>query len=135
MTRPALGGNVTADIECRSKIKMATVRGANAKSSDVIVSVGLGATHRLNDIKEIVKDKGYELCATRLAVDNGFMPYESQVGLTGRVVCPKVYIALGLSGAVQHTSAIENAGVIIAVNKDKNARIFDYADYGVICEI
>lgn len=135
MTRPALGGNITADIECRSQIKMATVRTANDKSNDVIVSVGLGATHKLQEIKEKVQEKGYELCATRLAVDNGFMPYESQVGLTGRVVAPKVYIAVGLSGAVQHTSAIENAGVIIAINKDKNARIFDYADYGVIYEI
>jgi electron transfer flavoprotein alpha subunit len=63
------------------------------------------------------------------------MPYSAQVGLTGKRVSPKVYLALGVSGAVQHTCAISGAKFIIAVNKDKDARIFDYADYGVIADI
>ena len=59
------------------------------------------------------------------------MPYGAQIGLTGRNAAPSVYIAVGISGAVRHTCAIENAGVIIAWNPDKNARIFEYADYGI----
>ena len=60
------------------------------------------------------------------------MPYSAQVGLTGKTVAPKIYIAVGISGAVHHTCAIENAGTVIAINPDKSARIFDYADYGII---
>ena len=63
------------------------------------------------------------------------LPYEKQVGLTGRTVSPKVYVAFGISGAVQHTCAIAGAGTVIAVNTDKNARIFDYADFGVVADI
>ncbi len=135
MTRPALGSSITADIECVSQIKMATVRTANKKSADVMVAVGLGATHKLEEIKRLASEKGFDLVGTRLAVDNGFMPYSTQVGLTGKMVAPKVYIAVGVSGAVQHTCAIEGAKVIIAINSDKNARIFDYADYGVVMDI
>jgi electron transfer flavoprotein alpha subunit len=65
----------------------------------------------------------------------GKMPYTAQVGLTGKRISPKVYVAMGISGAVQHTCAISGAGTVIAINKDKNARIFDYADYGVITEV
>ena len=67
--------------------------------------------------------------------DSGILPYEKQVGLTGRTVSPKVYVAFGISGAVQHTCAIAGAGTVIAVNTDKNARIFDYADFGVVADI
>ena len=63
------------------------------------------------------------------------MDYSAQVGLTGKIVRPKVYVAFGISGAVQHTVGMENAGTVIAVNCDKNAKIFDYADYGVIEDI
>jgi electron transfer flavoprotein alpha subunit len=67
--------------------------------------------------------------------DSGKLPYEKQVGLTGRTVSPKVYVAFGISGAVQHTCAIAGAGTVIAVNNDKQARIFDYADYGIIDDV
>ena len=69
---------------------------------------------------------------SRIAVDKGFIPYESQVGLTGKRVNPNIYLAFGISGAVQHTCGIEQANTIIAVNTDPNARIFEYADYGII---
>ena len=58
-----------------------------------------------------------------------------QVGLTGKMVCPKIYIAIGISGAVRHTVGIENADTVIAINPDKDARIFEYADYGIVCEL
>ncbi len=65
----------------------------------------------------------------------GKAPYEEQVGLTGKTVAPKIYIAVGVSGAVHHTCAIEGTDTIIAINPDKDARIFDYADYGILANI
>jgi hypothetical protein len=86
-------------------------------------------------VDELAKKHNAEICCSRTVVDMNAMPYECQVGLTGRTIAPKVYVAFGISGAVQHTCAIEGATKIIAVNHDKNARIFDYADYGIIKEI
>ncbi len=135
MTRPALGGNVTADIICQSPIAFATVRTVKKESSEVIFSVGKGAIDKIDEIKDLAKEYDAEVCCSRVVADSGKMPYEQQVGLTGRTVCPKVYVAFGISGAVQHTSAIAGAGTVIAVNKNKNERIFDYADYGIIAEV
>ena len=135
MTRPALGGNVTADIIETSEMAFATVRTAKADGADVIFSVGKGAIDQIDKIKELAKSFNAEVCCSRIVADSGKLPYEKQVGLTGRVVSPKVYVAFGISGAVQHTCAISGAGTVIAVNNDKNARIFDYADYGVITEV
>ena len=109
---------------------MATVRTV-VQSGDVMVGVGKG----VDDVEKasvFAKKLGAELCASRAAVDAGTMPYEAQVGLTGRIVSPKIYIAVGISGAVQHTCGIENARTVIAVNPDKDARIFDFADYGIV---
>ncbi len=135
MTRPALGGNVTADIVCTSDTTFATVRTVKSESTEVIFSVGKGAIEQIDKIKELAKKYDAELCCSRIVADSGKLPYEKQVGLTGRTVSPKVYVAFGISGAVQHTCAISGAGTVIAVNSDKNARIFDYADYGVITEV
>jgi electron transfer flavoprotein alpha subunit len=135
MTRPALGGNVTADIVCESELAFATVRTVKKDGADVIFSVGKGATPYIDKIKELAEKYGAEVCASRIVVDSGKMPYETQVGLTGKTVSPKVYVAFGISGAVQHTCAISGAGTVIAVNVDKNERIFDYADYGIVEDI
>lgn len=135
MTRPALGGNVTADIVCESETAFATVRTAKQGGADVIFSVGKGAVEEIEKIKTLAEIYGAEICCSRIVADSGKLPYEKQVGLTGRTVSPKVYVAFGISGAVQHTCAISGAGTVIAVNSDKNARIFDYADYGIITEV
>lgn len=135
MTRPALGGNVTADIVCQSPIAFATVRTVKKESAEVIFSIGRGAIDKIDKINELAKKYGAEVCCSRIVADSGKMPYEKQVGLTGRTVCPKVYVAFGISGAVQHTCAIAGAGTVIAVNKNKNERIFDYSDYGIIAEV
>ena len=135
MTRPALGGNVTADIVCESDMAFATVRTAKADGAEVIFSVGKGAIDQIDKIKELAEKYNAEVCCSRIVADSGKLPYEKQVGLTGRTVCPKVYVAFGISGAVQHTCAIAGAGTVIAVNIDKGARIFDYADYGIIDDI
>ena len=135
MTRPALGGNVTADIVCESQMAFATVRTAKKDGADVIFSVGKGAVEYIDKIKAFAKKYNAEVCCSRVVADSGTLPYEKQVGLTGRTVCPKVYVAFGISGAVQHTCAISGAGAVIAVNVDKNARIFDYADLGIVDDI
>ena len=134
MTRPALGGNITADIVCESDTAFATVRTVKSEAADVIFSVGKGAIDQIEKIKEIAKKYNAEVCCSRIVADSGKLPYEKQVGLTGRTVSPKVYVALGISGAVQHTCAIAGANTVIAVNTNKQERIFDYADYGIITE-
>lgn len=135
MIRPAAGGSVTAEIECRAPVTMATVRTACGSNDDVIFAVGRGAEHALPQIRAYAEKYGARLMCSRAAVDDGVMPYECQVGLTGVSVAPKVYVAIGISGAVQHMCAAERAGTVIAVNKDKNARIFDFADYGMVTEV
>ena len=134
MTRPAQGGNVTADIISNSDITFATVRTIK-KSSDVVFSIGKGAIENIEQIKCFAKEYGAEICCSRIVADCGTVPYSAQVGLTGKRVSPLVYVAFGISGAVQHTCAIEGAQTVIAINKDKNSRIFDYADYGIVGEV
>ncbi len=130
MYRPARGGDVTAKIKCLTFPQMATVR-TESNSADVIVSGGRGVKDSYDKLKEFADTIGAELAASRGLVDTGLSPYEHQIGLTGKMVSPKIYIAVGISGAVQHTCAIENADIVIAINPDKDARIFDYADYGI----
>ncbi len=133
MYRPARSGNVIAKIKCLTKPQMATVR-CDSASSDIIVSGGRGAISSYEELSKFAEDIGAELCASRGLVDSGKAPYEHQIGLTGRQVAPKIYIAVGISGAVHHTCAIEGAKAVIAINPDKDARIFEYADYGIISE-
>ncbi len=131
MYRPARGGNVYAKIKSLTVPQMATVR-TKAESSDIIVSAGKGVMDDIEKVKSFAEKIGAELGASRALVDAGKLPYELQVGLTGKTVSPKIYIAIGISGAVHHTCAIEGADTVIAINPDKDARIFEYADYGII---
>lgn len=133
MYRPAQGGNIVAKIKCVTKPQMATVR-TKTKSSDIIVSVGKGAYKSLDKAKELALRLGAELGASRGLVDMNGASYDMQIGLTGKTVSPKVYIAIGISGAIHHTCAIEGADTVIAINPDKDARIFEYADYGILEE-
>ena len=135
MTRPAFGGNITADILSTGNVAFATVRTAKKGGSNLIFTVGKGGVPYIEKIKSLAEKYGAEVCASRIVVDSGKMPYETQVGLTGKTVSPAVYVAFGVSGAVQHTCAISGAGTVIAVNIDKDARIFDYADYGIVEDI
>ncbi len=133
MTRPACGGNVIADIVATSDVAMATVKTAQ-KSADVVFSVGRGGVGSLDKIKALAEKFQAEICCSRVVADSGALPYEAQVGLTGRIVNPKVYVAIGISGAVQHTCGMEGSGTVIAVNRSKEERIFEYADYAIVAD-
>ena len=134
MYRPAQGGNITAKIKCLTKPQMATVR-TKSKSSDIIVSGGKGIAETIEKLEELARKLNAEIGASRGLVDMNKASYDKQIGLTGKTVSPKIYIAVGISGAIHHTCAIEGSGTIIAINPDKDARIFEYADYGIIDRI
>ncbi len=134
MYRPALSGSIIAKIESLTKPAMATVRTTQG-CGDIVVAVGFGAKNSLEKLKSLAEDLGADMATTRKAVDNNIMPYSLQVGLTGKTVSPPVYIAIGISGAVHHIVGMQAAGTVIAINPDKNAPIFDYADYGIVANI
>ena len=94
--------------------------------------LGVGSKEGFEKLAELAKKLGGAVAASRAAVDAGFAPYRCQVGVTGAAVCPDVYIAVGISGAVQHLSGMSGAGKVIAINTDPKAPIFDYADYGIV---
>ena len=133
MYRPAMSGSVIAQIESLTVPAMATVR-TKQKSSDIVVAAGFGAKNCLKEVERFAKEIGADMAASRKAVDNDLLPYALQVGLTGKTVSPAVYIAIGISGAVHHIAGMGKSGTVIAVNPDKNAQIFDYADYGIISD-
>jgi electron transfer flavoprotein alpha subunit len=105
--------------------------------ADVLVSVGRGIGDKENvDVGQSLADAlGATLSCSRPVVDSHWLPKEHQVGISGKTVKPKVYIALGISGAFQHVTAMKNSGVIIAVNKDPKAPIFRVAQYGIVGDL
>ena len=135
MYRPTFGGSLMAKIECVTLPQMATVRTTENTHEEIIVAGGKGAKDDFNMLKEFAQKIGGTIGASRGLVDLGIATYDMQIGLTGKSVKPKIYIACGISGSIQHTCAIEQSQTIIAINKDKNARIFEYADYGLVAEI
>lgn len=129
--RPAQGGNITAKIKCITKPQMATVR-TKTESSDIIISGGKGVADKMDKITELADMLNAQTGASRGLVDMNKASYDKQIGLTGKTVSPKIYIAIGISGAIHHTCAIEGSSTVIAINPDKDARIFEYADYGIL---
>ena len=132
MYRPALSGSIIAKIKSLTRPAMATVRTDSGNSRDIIVAAGFGVKDKMDEVSSFAEDLGAELCATRRLVDNGYAPYDAQVGLTGKTVSPPVYIAIGVSGAVHHIAGMQRSGTVIAINPDKDAPIFEYADYGIV---
>ena len=131
MYRPALAGSLIAKIVSQTRPAMATVRTEDG-SNDIVVAAGWGVKDSLDAVRAFAEGLHAELAATRKMVDNGVLPYALQVGLTGKTVAPPVYIAVGVSGAVHHIAGMQRAGTVIAINPDRDAPIFEYADYGIL---
>jgi electron transfer flavoprotein alpha subunit len=106
-------------------------------AAEIIVSVGRGIKEKENIpiVEELANALGAELAASRPICDNGWLPMERQVGSSGQTVAPKMYLAVGISGAIQHLVGMKGAKTIVAINKDSNAPIFEVADIGVVGDL
>lgn len=109
-------------------------QGKPLSQAEIIVAggMGVGSKEGFRKLEQLAAKLGAGLGASRTAVDAGFAPFRCQIGMTGVTVCPKLYIAVGISGAVQHLAGMSGSGKVIAINSDPKAPIFDYADYGIV---
>jgi len=112
-------------------------QGPSIEDADVIVAGGrgLGQPENFSLVEDLAKALGGAVAATRAVVDAGWYPYSTQVGQTGKTVSPKLYIACGISGAIQHKVGMQGSGTIVAINKDPNAPIFEYSDLAVVGDV
>jgi electron transfer flavoprotein alpha subunit len=114
-------------------------RGADVNIEDAEILVGggrgLGAAEGFELAEQLAGAMGGAVAATRAVVDAGWYPYAAQIGQTGKTVAPKLYLAAGISGAIQHKVGMQNSENIIAINKDQNAPIFEFSDLGVVGDL
>ena len=112
-------------------------RAVDLTAADIIVSVGRGIkeSENISLVETLAQALGAELAASRPICDNGWLPMERQVGSSGQTVAPKVYLAVGISGAIQHLVGMKGSKAIVAINKDPHAPIFEVADYGLVGDL
>ncbi|HTM12258.1 MAG TPA: electron transfer flavoprotein subunit alpha/FixB family protein [Bryobacteraceae bacterium] len=112
-------------------------RAVDLTAAEIIVSVGrgVGEQSNLSVVEDLAQAFGAELAASRPICDAGWLPMERQVGSSGQTVAPKLYIAVGISGAIQHLVGMKGAKTVVAINKDSNAPIFEIADYGIVGDL
>jgi electron transfer flavoprotein alpha subunit len=124
----------TADVKIFLKYIEAPVTGEDITQAEIIIAVGqgIGGPEHIPMIEEVAKNLGGVIACSRPVVDRNWLPKERQVGISGKTVKPKVYIAVGISGAFQHVTAMQSSETIIAINKDPRAPIFGVADYGIV---
>ncbi len=117
--------------------EIAESEGPSIEEAEIIVAGGrgLGGPESFALVEELARALGGAVAATRAVVDAGWYPYSTQVGQTGKTVSPRLYVACGVSGAIQHKVGMQGSGTIVAINKDRNAPIFDYCDLGIVGDL